>query len=63
MNRNADMKRQKSSKKLAKIQRRAVRSSGLERISAIIADMQLASVQVKDGCKIYSFRSEDSGIE
>jgi peptide subunit release factor 1 (eRF1) len=57
------MKRQKSSKKLAKIQRRVIRNSGLEKISAIIADMQLSSIRVENGQKIYSFRSEDSGIE
>lgn len=57
------MKRQKSSKKLAKIKRRIVRSSGLEKISAIIADMQLCEIRNEGGSKIYSFRSEDSGID
>jgi hypothetical protein len=53
------MKRQKSSKKLAKIERRAVKSSGLQKISAIIADMQLFSVKESDGSYVLSYRRDD----
>lgn len=54
------MKRQKSAKKLAKIQRRIIRNSGLERMSAIIADMRLFEVRDEGGSRVYSFRSEGS---
>lgn len=56
------MKRQKSSKKLAKIERRD-KKEYICLMSAMIGDMPLHSVKTDGDDVIYSYRSEDSGIE